>query len=78
MKTDQSNLNLAFIGNSNWDIWVNKRGFLWSIPKAGITGCSTSFFGDKRHIKQLISNGYFDETPTEVGLELIAGIKSFI
>ena len=78
MTTDHSNLKLAFIGNSNWDIWLNKKGFLWAIPKTGTTGCATSFFGDKRHVKQLIKSGYFDDTPTEVGLELIAGMKSFI
>ena len=71
-------LTLAFIGNSNWDLYVSKGGNLYSISKDWCNK-GDSHFGDKHHIKRLMSNGLFSvRIPTEAGLELIGGLTSAI
>jgi hypothetical protein len=73
-----SKCDLAFIGNNtNWDIYLGSGGTLWSVPKLDkLTDCHLSIFGDSNHIKQLISEGLFHDTPTELGLELLNGLIS--
>jgi hypothetical protein len=73
---DTAGLTLAFIGEANWDLWVGKCGNLTAIPKPEITGCKSSGFGDKHHIKRLMHKGYFNDVATEVGLELLSGLHN--
>lgn len=70
----------AFIGNSDsFDLFLDKNGrTLWSVPKATTTGCTETRFGDKNHVLKLMGEGYFDDTPTESGLELLAGLRSVL
>lgn len=76
MEINNSNMELAFVGTSNWDIWVEPKGVLWAVPKPDKSGCKTSYFGDKHHIKRLMQQGYFDYQPTEAGLELLVGLQN--
>lgn len=77
-KREKHGGQLAFVGDANWDLWVDNDGRLSSIPKPEITGCKSSGFGDKYHIKRLMSKGYFRCVPNEVGLELMSGLHSKI
>ena len=49
---------------SNWDIYETKTGYFYSIARKGSTAEST-IFGDINHIKNLIRQGYFNNTLTE-------------
>jgi hypothetical protein len=68
-------MTLVFIGSSNWDIYDGGKGRLSAIPKPGVDAGS-SHFCDRDHIKQLMNQGYFNDTPTEAGLELMEGIHT--
>lgn len=70
------NMKLAFIGDSNWDIYVLPNKSLRAVPKPDKNSAEESFFGDKQHIRLLMANGYFHDKPTEVGLELLEGLHS--
>ena len=70
-------MKLAFIGNSNWDIYTDDNGRLSSIPKPG-NDASSSHFGDKHHILKLMRQGYFNDTATDAGLELMEGLHTRI
>lgn len=68
----------AFIGTANWDIFLHKdSGSLSAIPKPG-NSASKSGYGDKHHVKKLMEEGYFADTPTEAGLELLEGLYSVL
>lgn len=70
-------LRLAFIGDANWDIYADENDSLYSIPKQdACPSCQASCFGDKEHIRRLMSSGYFSDQPTEAGLELLEGLHS--
>lgn len=71
---------LVFTSSSNWDIWVDAKGVLWSVPKNTKLDCHCSFFGNKHHIKRLIAEGCFlsSESPTEAGLEFLEGLHSHL
>jgi len=71
-------MQLAFIGNSNWDIHVDEKQHLWAIPKPEIKGCESTTFGDKQHIKHLMGSCGFDYAPTEAGLELLEGLHTVL
>lgn len=71
-------MQLAFVGTSNWDLYVDEKSRLWSIPKPEINGCESSAYGDKFHIKYLMQTWGFDGKPTEVGLKLLSGLHSII
>jgi hypothetical protein len=80
-KFDMNCLQLAFIGDANWDIYVDdKSGTLYSVAKAHKRGDNgrdmDSVYGDKHHIKELIRKGIFRSQPTEVGLSLLSGLHS--
>lgn len=70
--------SLAFIGTCNWDLWVCEDNKLHSIPKDENPDCKPSAFGDKNHIRRLMSQGYFSDKPTEAGLKLMNGLHSKI
>lgn len=74
-------MNLAFVGDSNWDIYMDEKAHLWSIPKPEKQGCESTTFGDKFHIKRLLSlygAKNFNLTPTEAGLELLEGLHTVL
>jgi hypothetical protein len=77
-KFNMTNLKLAFIGDSNWDIYANADGKLFSVGKPERRGTDgrnmDTHYGDKYHIRRLMDKGYFDGIPTEVGLELMSGL----
>lgn len=54
----------------NWDIYADEKGVLYSIARPG-TGCGSTFFGDKNHIKNLMKQGYFSDTLTEYGKKIM-------
>jgi len=56
--------------SDNWDIYADKEGTLYSIARPG-TSCQNSYFGDCRHISRLMRQGYFRDTLTEYGRELM-------
>ena len=56
--------------SSNWDIYASKRGTLYSIPRPG-SGCRGTFYGDTNHIRHLMRQGYFSDTLTEYGRQLM-------
>ena len=56
--------------SSNWDIYADKKGTLYSIARPGSTAEST-YFGDKHHIKNLIRQGYFHNTLTDYGRQIM-------
>lgn len=55
---------------NNWDIYADKKGALYSIARPN-SGCGSTFFGDCNHIKALIRQGYFHDTLTEYGRQLM-------
>lgn len=55
---------------TNWDIYADTKGTLYSIARTG-SGCNNSFFGDCNHIKNLIRRGYFGGTLTDYGMQLM-------
>lgn len=67
---------LAFIGDANWDIYVDSKEHLWAVPKPECPDCIETTFGDKKHVLKLMANGWFTDTPTEVGLKLLEGLRS--
>ena len=54
-------LKLYAKGDSNWDLYQDKSGFLFAIAKPG-SGAENSHFGHPDHLKRLtrrgISHGY--------------------
>jgi len=79
-KFDMSKLSLAFIGDANWDLYADDAGRLYSVGKPERRGADgykmDTHFGDKNHIRRLMDKGYFNDEPTEVGLELMSGLHS--
>jgi len=79
-KFDMSKLTLAFIGDSNWDIYVDANDKLYAVGKEECRGKDgsnmDSHFGDKEHVKRLMQKGYFNDEPTEAGLSLMSGLCS--
>ncbi|WP_218309765.1 hypothetical protein [Alteromonas antoniana] len=79
-KFDLSQLKKAFVGTANWDIYVDSEGRLYSVGKPERRGADgfnmDSMYGDKHHIKRLMSRGHFSDHPTEIGLELLSGLHS--
>mgnify|MGYP003641651065 FL=1 len=79
-KFNMSKLTKVFVGDSNWDIYSDDSGTLYSIGKPERRGVDAAnmdtFFGNKSHIKRLIDNGHFSSVPTEAGLELMSGLHS--
>lgn len=59
--TPASNKNrtLAFIGDSNWDLYLDSNSMLWSVPKDDKSGAKETFFGDRSHVLNLKRKGYF-------------------
>lgn len=60
---------------SNWDIYADERGTLYSIARPG-SGAQSSYFGDVNHVKNLIRAGHFWHTLTEYGRRLMEGGKN--
>lgn len=81
-KFNLDKLTKVFIGDANWDIYADDNGKLYSIGKAerrGSDGANMdTWFGDRDHIRRLIDKGYFNDTPTDAGLELLSGLHSSI
>jgi hypothetical protein len=76
-------LELVFEGDANWDIYADEKGRLYSVGKPELRGANgrdmDTMYGDKHHIKKLMSQGYFTyKAVTEAGLELMSGLASFI
>lgn len=71
-------MKLAFIGSANWDLYVNDKGRIKAIPKPDKQDCGSCEFGDKWHIKRLMQQGYFNDTPTDAGLELMEGLHTIL
>ena len=55
---------------SNWDIYADEKGTLYSIARPQ-SGCGSTIFGDKNHVKNLIRQGYFSDTLTEYGRQIM-------
>ena len=57
-------LSLYATGNSNWDLYQDTDGYLYSIAKPG-SGAKNSCFGYPRHLDRLersgINHGYIKE-----------------
>lgn len=73
------NLTLFAIGGreedhfcNNWDIYADKNGTLYSISRP-MSGCGNSIFGDCDHVKHLIRQGYFHDTLTTYGRQMMEG-----
>ncbi len=69
---------LIFIGSVNWDLYVDSKGSVWSIPKPdACPSTKHSWYGDKYHLLKLMreSGGecHLGEV-TEHGLELLNGL----
>jgi len=81
-KFDMSRLTKAFIGDANWDIYVDEKGALYSVAKPECRGENgynmDTFFGDKHHIRRLMAKGYFTCKPTDAGLGILSGLCSVI
>ena len=54
----------------NWDLYADEGGTLYSIARPNST-CDSTIFGDCRHVKSLIKQGYFSDTLTEYGRQLM-------
>ena len=54
----------------NWDIYADNEGTLYSIARKG-SGASNSYYGDCNHIRNLMRKGYFRDTLTAYGAELM-------
>ena len=71
-------LTLAFIGDANWDLYVNDAGRVYSLSKDGCNKGDTGY-GDRNYIRRVMSKGWFTgETPTDRGLELLQGLNSVL
>lgn len=57
---------------SNWDIFADETGALYSIARPGTT-CGNSYFGNREHVQYLIMQGYFHDTLTEHGKKIMKG-----
>lgn len=60
---------------SNWDIYADERGTLYSIARPG-SGAGSTFFGDVAHVRNLIRAGHFSATLTEYGRRIMEGEKT--
>lgn len=60
---------------NNLDIYADKNGTLYSIARP-MSGCGNSIFGDCDHIKYLIRKGYFHDTLTTYGRQMMEGGKA--
>tara|TARA_R110000851_G_scaffold72413_4_gene160447 strand:+ start:407 stop:712 length:306 start_codon:yes stop_codon:yes gene_type:complete len=69
------NKRMAFVGSCNWDTFVDDNKKLWSVPKPNCLGCHFTSFGDKDHVRRLMSKGYHSDQVTEYGLELMEGLR---
>ena len=56
----------------NWDLYADAKGHIYSIARPD-SGASNSSFGDVRHIKNLMRQGYFSDTLTDYGKILMEG-----
>ena len=72
-------LRLFAIGGSdtdnfcgNWDIYADNKGTLYSIARPN-SGAGNSYFGDCDHVKYLMRKGYFHDTLTPYGRQLMEG-----
>lgn len=74
------NLTICFTGEKHgWHICSNERDNTLCCISVDGNEKGNSGFGDKHHIKRLMSKGYFDarqENITEKGLELMSGLYS--
>lgn len=58
---------------SNWDLYIDDSGTIHSIARTGSTA-KNSYFGDTRHIKSLIRQGYWNnDTLTAIGFRWMKG-----
>lgn len=55
----------------NWDIYADTKGYLYSIARQAAADCKNSYFGDVKHIKRLMRQGYFSDTLTDYGKKLM-------
>ena len=72
------NLTLFAIGGTladsfctNWDIYADEAGTLYSIAREPATGCKNSYFGDVHHIRHLMRCGHWNNTLTSHGFNLM-------
>ena|GEM_PF-5915412 len=73
-----NNLMLFAIGGNitdsfctNWDIYADESGTLYSIARDPKTGCKNSYFGDVHHIRDLMRCGHWHDTLTTYGFNLM-------
>lgn len=66
-------MELLFVGDACWDIYLTAEGVLWSIPKDGPLGAGhgASYLGDSSFIAKSIYQGHFDYQCTAAGLKYI-------
>ena len=71
-------MELARVGNANWDLYVDDNGRFHAVAKPG-TGASDSPFGSRDHVLKLMrdypDHDYFTGW-TEAGREALAGAFS--
>lgn len=60
--------------SDNWDIYTDQKGTLYSIPRKCAGSCQGTYFGDVHHIKNLMRKGYFRDTLTPRGFEMMKGV----
>lgn len=75
-QASRESMTLVFIGDANWDIYADDKGQLRAVPKPENPDCHETHFGDRNHIRRLMQQGYFNDEPTEAGLELMSGLHT--
>ena len=63
---------LAFVGNGNFDLYLDGNNILWSVPKADKPSCAETCFGNRDHVLSLKRKGMFTGyKPTRAGHQLM-------
>jgi hypothetical protein len=61
--------------NSNWQLFADDSGSIWSIAKPEKLGCQNSFFGNKLHLVKLYNEGVLVlDHFTDYGIGLLSGL----
>lgn len=67
-------LTEASTNNSNWQLCADTQGKVWAV--AINPGAKTSFFGDKRHLLNLMRQGHLNEQFIDAGIEFLSGLHN--
>lgn len=61
--------------SSNWQLFADDSGKIWSVAKPEKQGCQDSFFGDVKHLVRLYNQNAlrFDHF-TDYGIGLLSGL----